>query len=1107
MSTMNVDALQAKAVFLQAVEEHDPGDWPSFLDQACPGDPELRNRVELLLNAHLEADTAAHQSRDRAAPTAVATEPEQPGKVVGPYKLVQQIGEGGMGTVWMAQQTKPVKRVVALKLIKAGMDSKAVIARFEAERQALALMEHANIARVLDAGTSDGGRPYFVMDLVRGVPITKYCDEHHFTPRQRLELFIPVCQAVQHAHQKGIIHRDLKPSNVLVALYDGRPVPKVIDFGVAKAAGQSLTEKTLVTGFGAIVGTLEYMSPEQAESNQLDIDTRSDIYALGVLLYELLTGTTPLERSRLDTGLLELLRSIREDETLRPSLRLSTIKDLPQIASRRGVEPKKLSGLVRGELDWIVMKALEKDRTRRYESVGAFAADVQRYLHDEPVLACPPSAMYRFGKFARRNKAALATALVVGLAVVGLATSLVQIASDRYARHIAEEGERRESYFHRITLAHRDLAVERLEECPKGLRGWEWHYLMRLCRAEPLVIPDTTEVNGVAFSPDGERLASAGGDGKIKIWNSRTGKEVLTLRAAHSDAVVCVAFHPHGNHLASTGADRKVKVWDLTTEREVFSDECTAIRKVGTAYTVAFRPPDGRHLAVCNEGVVRVWDWEHRQAVHDLPGHEFHSIPVAFSPDERRLATAGSRGKNQRLWDLEAGGGPIRFFPAHPHPVSALAFSPDGTRLASASFGRSVHVCDTATGKVLLHLLHSGNVNGVAFSPDGRRLVSCGEDRTVRVWEAETGREVLALRGHTALCGCVAFSPDGHRLASASIDGTMRIWDATPLGEDERQETFTVAHKDEVHTLAVSPDGRWGASAGYDALVKVWDARSGEVRAELSGHTTLVFSIAWQPDGGLVAAAGSDGRRHTVRVSDAETGQQAFAPISAGPDHFSLPFGAVAFSPDGDLLVTGKGDGKLQAWDAKTGALAGTLGTHDREVRGVVFSRKGRHVASTSGDGKVYLWDATRLQEKQEARLTLPARVPGPRPNVNVAFSPDGLRLVTGGPEHTVEIWDVRNGQKLHTLRGLSGKGHSGDVHTVAFSPDDEGRWVASGGEDSTVKIWDSRSEELVHTFRGHTGLISSLAFSPDGQRLYSGSRDRTVKAWDLTQLSKAPER
>jgi WD40 repeat protein len=286
------------------------------------------------------------------------------------------------------------------------------------------------------------------------------------------------------------------------------------------------------------------------------------------------------------------------------------------------------------------------------------------------------------------------------------------------------------------------------------------------------------------------------------------------------------------------------------------------------------------------------------------------------------------------------------------------------------------------------------------------------------------------------------------------------------------------------------------ASAGYDTLVKVWDARSGQVRTTLSGHTMVVFSVAWHPDGRRVAAAGSDGRQHTIRVWDAATGQQAFE-ISAGPDHFSLPYTAVAFRPpDGRYLVTGKG-GALQVWDARTGKSAGTtLGTHDRFVRGVVFSPDGRRLASTSGNGNVKFWDATRLPDSQDSHLTLPAQVPGPRPSVNAAFSPDGRRLVTGGARHTAKIWDVETGQELKTLEG-----HGGDVHAVAFSPHDEGRWVASGGEDSTVKVWDSRSGELIHTFRGHTGMISSLAFSSDGRRLYSGSRDKTVKAWDLTQL------
>src|SRR5437763_502369 len=322
---MNADPNQAKAIFLEAVEGHAPDGWPAFLDQACAGQPDLRRRVEVLLTAHRDAGTAAHRAGDAEL---AGLDPngadERPGSVIGPYKLLQQIGEGGMGTVFMAEQTQPVRRKVALKVIKAGMDSRQVIARFEAERQALAMMDHVNIARVFDAGATESGRPYFVMELVHGVPITRYCDDNHLTPRQRLELFVPVCRAIQHAHQKGIIHRDIKPSNVMVTLYDGKPVPKVIDFGVAKATGQALTDRTLFTQYGSIVGTLEYMSPEQAEMSALGVDTRSDIYSLGVLLYELLTGSTPLTHKRMkEAAYAEILRMIKEEEPPKPSTRLS----------------------------------------------------------------------------------------------------------------------------------------------------------------------------------------------------------------------------------------------------------------------------------------------------------------------------------------------------------------------------------------------------------------------------------------------------------------------------------------------------------------------------------------------------------------------------------------------------------------------------------------------------------------------------------------------------------------------------------------------------------------------------------------------------------------
>jgi tetratricopeptide (TPR) repeat protein/serine/threonine protein kinase len=437
---MSVDPNAAKAIFMGALDRPDPAERAAYVARACGDDEMLRRRVQLLLRAHGDPGNFLESPPAVAGAAADGLNQECAGAVIGPYKLLEHVGEGGMGTVWMAQQTEPVKRVVALKLIKPGMDSRQVVARFEAERQALALMDHPHIARVLDAGTTDTGRPYFVMDLVKGVPITRYCDEHRLTPRQRLALFIPVCQAVQHAHQKGVIHRDLKPSNVLVARYDGRPVPKVIDFGVAKAAGQPLTDKTLVTGFGAIVGTLEYMSPEQAELNQLDIDTRSDTYSLGVLLYELLTGTTPLHRKRIkETAFVELLRIIREEEPQKPSTRLSSTEELPSIAAQRHTEPAKLTKLVRGELDWIVMKALEKDRKRRYQTANGLAMDVRRYLNDEPVQACPPSAGYRLRKFARRNKASLSVAASVFVAMTVMAASVGWAVRDRLARHAEDE--------------------------------------------------------------------------------------------------------------------------------------------------------------------------------------------------------------------------------------------------------------------------------------------------------------------------------------------------------------------------------------------------------------------------------------------------------------------------------------------------------------------------------------------------------------------------------------------------------------------------------------------------------------------------------------------
>jgi WD40 repeat protein/serine/threonine protein kinase len=1049
------------SIFLEALKKPSPGERTAFLDRACGGNDELRRSVELLLRAH---DKAGGFLADAPAPVGVTvdqTASETLSTIIGPYRLIEPIGEGGMGSVWMAQQTEPVKRLVAVKLIKAGMDSKQVIARFEAERQALALMDHPHIAHVFDGGATASGRPYFVMELVRGVPITAFCDQNQLGVRERLGLFVDVCQAVQHAHQKGIIHRDLKPSNVLVTLHDDRPVVKVIDFGVAKATGQQLTDRTLITNFAQMIGTPLYMSPEQAQMSGLDVDTRSDVYSLGVLLYELLTGTTPFDRERLRTaGYDEIRRIMREEEAARPSARISTLGEAAAtVSASRRSDPKKLSRVIRGELDWVVMKALEKDRNRRYESASAFAADVQRYLHDEPVQAHPPSVRYRLGKYLRRNKGPLLAGSVISLALFGgligasygsvearkqkevaalwqqaeVARGEAETARDGEAKAKREAEDAREKlaaveYGRTMQVAHQEwrdnnlpVTLALLDSTRADLRGWEWRYVSRLCRSELLTLQGHTDtIRSASFSPDGARVVTASSDSTARVWDARTGAEVLTFRG-HKHHVWSASFSPDGARVVTAGSDKTARVWDAKTGAGVLT----------------------------------------------LRGHTVGVGSASFSPDGARVVTA-SGDETAKVWDAKTGA-VVLTLRGHTHFVKSASFGPDGARVVTASYDRTARVWDAKTGAEVLTLRHTGQVLTASFSPDGARVVTASYGCAVKVWDAKTGAEVLALQGHTDTILSVSFSTDGARIVTGSEDRTARLWDA-----GTGAEVLTLKHAGHVVAASLSPDGARVVTASGDRTAKVWDARTGVEPLTLRGHTGLIRSASFSPDGARVVTGGNDG---SARVWDAKTGAMVLTLKHAAPVM------AASLSPDGSRVLTGGGDSTAKVWDARTGAEVLTLRGHTFSVTAGSFSPDGARVVTASGDETAKVWDAKTGAEVLTLRghtMTL----------TSASFSPDGARIVTASFDKTARVWDARTGAEVLALRG-----HTKEVRSASFSPD--GSRVVTASSDETAKVWDAKTGAEVLTLRGHMRTIWWASFSPDGVRVVTAGNDWSARVWD----------
>jgi WD40 repeat protein/serine/threonine protein kinase len=1116
----------------------------AFLERACGDDAELRRQADSLLAAHEQAGQFLQPTVALSIPNAPF---EKSGDRIGRYKLLEQIGEGGFGVVWMAEQEEPVRRRVALKIIKLGMDTREVVARFEGERQALAMMEHPNIARVFDGGATDTGRPYFVMELVKGIPITGYCDAHKLSTRERLELFMQVCQAVQHAHQKGVIHRDLKPSNILVTVQDDRPVPKVIDFGVAKATQARLTEKTLFTRFHQWIGTPAYMSPEQAGLGSLDVDTRSDIYSLGVLLYELLTGRTPFDTQKLlEQGYEAVMRTVREVEPPKPSTRLSTLaeEELSAVAAQRGAEPGKLGRLVRGDLDWIVMKALEKDRARRYETATSLAQDIQRHLRAEPVSAAAPSPTYRIAKFVRRNRVSVAVVSVVAATLlIATVVSLQSASAARKAGRVASAERDRASAQQVIAQANAEESRRRLLSLNTAHslqlldRGDWFGAALWFCDALGRVGTNTSAaagnrlrlgvtlscaprlihiwfhggpVNQAAFSPDGRWVLAAGRDGYARIWDLESDGPVGAAMP-HAGPVLGAEFSRDGRYVVSACEDRTARVWEsgsgkalspplvhrLPLQGALFSHDG---RQVVTASSRGgwSRSAEGSLRLQRTESEVRLWETTSGRELHGVHSRATNLTRFAISPADRLIAAAYADGD-------------VRILDDHLKLDRLLGGSTAQPGMGMLLLGPVIQFGQTSAPPELPKFAprdkadwvepHSGAVNSLAFSPDGKYLATAGADGNALIYSLSSGECSRTLRAGSDRQGAfspallqVAFSPDGQRIMTLASDGTVAFW-SVPQGEAAGQLASPITG---ATSVVFSPDGRCvavvRAAANGAGEVRVWEVASSRAASPTLPHAGAVTSACFNSDGTLLLTASLDGG---VRVWNLTTVippvpplQDAKAPLAAaakapGPES-SLE---AIFTPDGKRVATLAGNGCARIWDTASGQPVTPVIEHHQEMPLAAFSHDATRIviASRLNRGQAQVFDAAT------GKAISPA-LPQSDAVRRVAFSPDDRCLVISG-ETGVRLFDSGSGRPLALPVKLAAP-----IHDLVFSPD--GNWIATCARSSAptaglkrtwqVQVWQIATGETIALALEVAGVQSELpgvftpqmVFSEDGRWL-----------------------
>jgi WD40 repeat protein len=1080
-------------------------------DGEMPRAEEYRQRFPALdsgwLAAALGTPTVSglYPPNGAAGATAPDTDLSIRGRNLGDYELLEEVGRGGMGVVYKARQ-KSLNRLVAIKLIRAGqLASPVEVQRFRAEAENTAHLDHPRIVPIYEVGewrAADMGppTPYFVMKLCEGGSLAGRLSAIGYRlsadsrqpiadSRWATRLVAAVAEAVHYAHQHGILHRDLKPANILL---DAEGQPHVTDFGLAKRlAGPGREPGGTLTQSGAIVGTPGYLAPEQARGDSKRVTTAADVYALGAILYELLTGQPPFRGETAAEALLQVLEA-------------------------EAVPPSRLRPGLPRDLETVCLKCLQKEPPQRYASAQELADDLDRFLAGGPVRARPSGLLERAGRWARRRPALVGLLAVSGLAVLALTGLGLGLWHNRQldSAYRTAEGARQdeavarrdeaaqrqlkeaalalaESRLYTDRIAHIELeyqhanldrAAQLLEECPAARRGWEWYYLKRRCDVCLLTCRGhAADVQAVAYSPDGKYLASGAKDGVVKLWDAAAGREVKSL-AGHAASVTGLTFSPDGARLASADWDGTLKVWEVAAGREVLSARRDSVHLGGVAFS-----PDGKHLAAAAGlydaqkgqllgGEVIVWDAATGREVLTFAGHPRPAHCVAYSPDGKRLA-AGFYDAAVRLWDVPGGRQRtlvVGSATGMDYLVHGVSFSPDGARLVSADAAGGLKVWDAATGQELLAVKgHATAAFGVAFSPDGRHFASAEDNGIVYVWDAQTGKPARTFFGHRRIPVGLAWSHDGARLVSGGQDRTVRVWDmaAEPLPRPFRGATG------DVYALAFSPDGKRLAAAAMDRTVRLWDAATGTEVGTLQGYSNVAFGR----DAARFAGINGQGQGQLV---DVDTVPAALRPLPG-----AWPRDGAALSPDGRCLAV-RSPGRpaaVEAWDLQGGPAVLTLEGHSAVVTALAYSADGSRLATGDNDGGVRVWDA-RSGQPAFARQR-------PGAVTALAFSADGTRLAAGDKDGAVTVWDAADGREV-----FSAGGHTEIVWGVVFSPD--GSRLASAGWDGRVKVWDTGLGVDLLTLQPWAGWFRCVAWSPDGTRLAAGATAGAVRVWDAAPAS-----